>query len=309
MALAVFCDRLTSYRLDIVMTDLDVENLNRRMDELRPVLEDELSDLDDETELFPDEIHPVFETELVSDETAIEQFIPEQEDDEPVPKEIDDKPKVFKPRERVPTRYAALQKEFEEKKAREERMKKKTVEEPKKEIKGVVSDNTQMRKVKIGGRYRYVPVVVDSKIEEAVVNEEPVSEVKKEFVNRSKNPVVVETEEKKRKIPTTYAKIINDEMRKKIEKNAKSISELQRLQCEHELTDIDSGTISIKDLRRMRDEKREREREKALNEGRKDSILKEIMRDDSRSEFSKLLEINRLSKMQVVKRPQSLGKN
>lgn len=309
MALVVFCDRLTSYRLDIVMTDLDAENLNRRMDELRPVLGEELSDLDDETELFSDEIDPVFETELVSDETPEEQFIPEQEDDEPVPKEIDDKPKVFKPRERVPTRYAALQKEFEEKKAREERMKKKTVEEPKKEIKGVVSDNTQMRKVKIGGRYRYVPVVVDPKIEEAVVNEEPVSEVKKAFVNRSKNPVVVETEEKKRKIPTTYAKIINDEMRKKIEKNAKSISELQRLQCEHELTDIDSGTISIKDLRRMRDEKREREREKALNEGRKDSILKEIMRDDSRSEFSKLLEINRLSKMQVVKRPQSLGKN
>ena len=309
MALVVFCDRLTSYRLDIVMTDLDAENLNRRMDELRPVLGEELSDLDDETELFPDEIDPVFETELVSDETPEEQFIPEQEDDEPVPKEIDDKPKVFKPRERVPTRYAALQKEFEEKKAREERMKKKTVEEPKKEIKGAVSNNTQMRKVKIGGRYRYVPVVVDPKIEEAVVNEEPVSEVKKAFVNRSKNPVVVETEEKKRKIPTTYAKIINDEMRKKIEKNAKSISELQRLQCEHELTDIDSGTISIKDLRRMRDEKREREREKALNEGRKDSILKEIMRDDSRSEFSKLLEINRLSKMQVVKRPQSLGKN
>lgn len=175
---------------------------------------------------------------------------------------------------KLPSRFAQKQAEFERARELEARAKgKKVVPSKTQPVKQEVTTGQQMKRVLIAGKWKMVPVT------------EP--EVMPKQVKRKP----AETTPGK-KVP--YASIIKQDAIKRIEKNATSIAELQRIQYESDLADLNTKDISVRDLRRLRQQKLENDRLEA-EKAKKDTLINQIMRDNTKSEFSKLLQIKKLS--------------
>lgn len=175
---------------------------------------------------------------------------------------------------RLPSRYAQKQAEFDRAREMEAKAKgKKPIAAKSEPIKQEnVAPGTEMKRVMIAGKWKFVPVTANEpvKVTKASVPKETVT----------------------KKVP--YANIIKQDAIKRIEKNATSIAELQRIQYEADLSDLNTKDISVRDLRKLRQQKLEKERIEA-ERAKKDTLINQIMRDSTKSEFSKLLQIRKLS--------------
>lgn len=229
--------------------------LEKRIEELKPVFDTEDEPLID---------HPSPVDELVNEE-------PEPETLEPVVEPLAEEPEPETPalveetKPRIPARYAAKYAEFLKLQEKEKRKTNpKSVVDPPKAAPKQTGD-VEMRRVMIAGKWRMVPL-------QQMKADAPAPVPKK----------------------TAYSKLIEEEAVKRMTKNATSIGEIHRIQAKVELPDVDPTKMTIKEIRDLKDQRREQERQE-MTKGKRETIVQQIMRDNTKSEFAKLLQIRKLS--------------
>lgn len=104
-----------------------------------------------------------------------------------------------------------------------------------------------------------------------------------------------------KKIPSKYAKQIENDVKKQTIKNVKNFSDLRRVKAMQEInpdSDIDASKASIIELRKLKIEQRKKEQsemKKRAEANKRESKIQEILRNDKMSKFSKTLAIKNLS--------------
>lgn len=104
-----------------------------------------------------------------------------------------------------------------------------------------------------------------------------------------------------KKIPSKYAKQIENDVKKQTIKNVKNFADLRRVKAMQDInpdTDIDANKASIIELRKLKIEQRKKEQaemKKRAEANKRESKIQEILRNDKMSKFSKTLAIKNLS--------------
>ncbi|XWV24683.1 hypothetical protein QJ856_gp1100 [Tupanvirus deep ocean] len=104
-----------------------------------------------------------------------------------------------------------------------------------------------------------------------------------------------------KKIPSKYAKQIENDVKKQTVKNVKNFSDLRRIKALQDIshdTDIDANKASIIELRKLRLEQRKKEQaelKKRAEANKRDSAIQDILRNDKMSKFAKTVAIKNLS--------------
>lgn len=104
-----------------------------------------------------------------------------------------------------------------------------------------------------------------------------------------------------KKIPSKYAKQIENDVKKQTVKNVKNFSDLRRIKALQDINpdiDIDANKASIIELRKLRIEQRKKEQaelKKRAEANKRDSAIQDILRNDKMSKFAKTVAIKNLS--------------
>ncbi|XWV25924.1 hypothetical protein QJ857_gp1156 [Tupanvirus soda lake] len=104
-----------------------------------------------------------------------------------------------------------------------------------------------------------------------------------------------------KKIPSKYAKQIENDVKKQTVKNVKNFSDLRRIKALQDINpdiDIDANKASIIELRKLRIEQRKKEQadlKKRAEANKRDSAIQDILRNDKMSKFAKAVAIKNLS--------------
>lgn len=211
-----------------------------------------------------------------------------------------------------------------------------------------VNNNEGKKRVLIGGKIRYIPIKTDDMLDDVDVDEKPVvtnvpsnlpvpEKVKLETKNspetkrtepEPKSVEKPETQREKtvsqrekqnskqnkphregRKIPSKYAKPLEDEVKKYAVKNVRNFTDLRRVVSRENVKpdrDIDINSASIAELRKLRIEQRKRDQTESTERiaNTKESAVQSILRDESLSKFAKAVKIKNLS---VASRHQKTG--
>jgi len=102
-----------------------------------------------------------------------------------------------------------------------------------------------------------------------------------------------------KKIPKKYAERIENAIRNQTIKNVKNFAELRKVKAMQDITTdpgIDLTKASIMELKRLKAEQRRKENldNKKRDEGKKESVIQEILSNDKMSKFSKMVAIKNL---------------
>ena len=104
-----------------------------------------------------------------------------------------------------------------------------------------------------------------------------------------------------KKIPSKYAKQIENDVKKQTVKNVKNFSDLRRIKALQEIStdgDIDANKASILELRKLKLEQRKKDQadqKKRAESNKKESAIQEILRNDKLTKFAKAVAIKNLS--------------
>ena len=104
-----------------------------------------------------------------------------------------------------------------------------------------------------------------------------------------------------KKLPSKYAKQIENDVKKQTVKNVRNFSDLRRIKALQDITtdtQIDASKASIIELRKLRTEQRKKdqaEQRKRNESNKRESAIQEILRNDKMSKFAKTVAIKNLS--------------
>lgn len=249
--------------------------------------------------------------------------------DEKEQNESDETTKKEPKKRGLPKKLQQNQAKYQEALERQQRMKgvkttaKKAFEEPKKQTLVKQEIPAGMRRINVNGSFKLVPIkgyepeatetnkdaptepVVEQPSEEPTQEAEVPNErsvvpeersVGPEERPKRKNPLAGS-----KKVPSKYAKEIDKTVKSETIKKVKNFSDLRRLrameQIDVEAADIDINKASVHELRKLRTVQRKKEMAEAKkrSEGKRETIVQNILNDDNMSKFSKTLAIKNLS--------------
>ena len=104
-----------------------------------------------------------------------------------------------------------------------------------------------------------------------------------------------------KKVPSKYAKQIENDVKKQTVKNVRNFSDLRRIKALQDInadTQIDANKASIIELRKLRTEQRKKDQEdqrKRNESNKRENAIQEILRNDKMSKFAKTVAIKNLS--------------
>lgn len=188
-----------------------------------------------------------------------------------------------------------------------------------------------MRRVIVAGKVKYLPIKVNSDEEIDETGDEPVDEPIRpirSIISKDIEPVkntiskplpsaiqrkmelhkaalTMATSKNKnapaKKIPSKYAKQMENDVKKQTVKNIKNFSDLRRLKAIQDLSpdiNIDTNKASIIELRKLKVEQRKMEQaaqKKRAETNKRETAVQEILKNDKMSKFAKTVAIKNLS--------------
>jgi len=127
-------------------------------------------------------------------------------------------------------------------------------------------------------------------------------EIRKELAAKSNaTPKKTKLNKINHRVPSKYAKQIENNVKTQTIRNAKSFSDLRKIKAMQEIeptADIDTSKASITELRKLRIEQKKREmaeQKKKMEANKRDTVIQEILKNDKMSKFAKTVAIANLS--------------